>query len=113
MLGGGMLVSMLQSRPEVAAVMAYLASPDAVRPFVEVGGYYSPHSEVPVEWYPDYINQKIAAILAETTDFRFDASDMMPGEVGGPAFWEGMVAMLEGENIYDVLARIDSQWPQE
>jgi alpha-glucoside transport system substrate-binding protein len=44
---------------------------------------------------------------------RFDASDLMPGEVGAGSFWTGMVQyMQEGpESLSSVLEEIESSWP--
>jgi alpha-glucoside transport system substrate-binding protein len=44
---------------------------------------------------------------------RFDASDLMPGEVGAGSFWTGMVRyMQEGEgSVQGVLDEIEASWP--
>ena len=45
---------------------------------------------------------------------RFDASDLMPAEVGTGTFWTGMVDWVSGEKDIDtVLQEIDSSWPTE
>ena len=69
---------------------------------------------------PDcYANQILADSAAVLTDAiandtgRFDASDLMPGEVGAGSFWTGMVQyMQEGpESLSSVLEEIESSWP--
>jgi alpha-glucoside transport system substrate-binding protein len=69
---------------------------------------------------PDcYANQILADSAAILTDAiandtgRFDASDLMPGEVGAGSFWTGMVQyMQEGpESLSSVLEEIESSWP--
>jgi alpha-glucoside transport system substrate-binding protein len=69
---------------------------------------------------PDcYANQILADSAAVLTDAiandtgRFDASDLMPGEVGAGSFWTGMVEyMQEGpDSLQGILEEIDSSWP--
>ena len=49
----------------------------------------------------------------QITSFRFDASDLMPGEVGAGSFWKGMTDWVSGAADLDtVLAEIDASWPQ-
>jgi alpha-glucoside transport system substrate-binding protein len=69
---------------------------------------------------PDcYANEILADSAVILTDAiandtgRFDASDLMPGEVGAGSFWTGMVQyMQEGpESLSTVLDDIESSWP--
>jgi alpha-glucoside transport system substrate-binding protein len=71
---------------------------------------------------PDcYANQILADSAAVLTDAianntgRFDASDLMPGEVGAGSFWTGMVQyMQEGpDSLSTVLDEIEASWPTE
>jgi alpha-glucoside transport system substrate-binding protein len=44
---------------------------------------------------------------------RFDASDLMPGEVGAGSFWKGMVDYVNGSVDLDAaLQEIDASWPR-
>jgi alpha-glucoside transport system substrate-binding protein len=69
---------------------------------------------------PDcYANQILADSAVVLTDAiandtgRFDASDLMPGEVGAGSFWTGMVEyMQEGpDSLQGILEEIESSWP--
>ncbi|HEU4356318.1 MAG TPA: ABC transporter substrate-binding protein [Actinomycetota bacterium] len=69
---------------------------------------------------PDcYANQILADASVVLTDAlaggtgRFDASDMMPAEVGSGSFWTGMVRyMQEGpDSLQSVLDEIEASWP--
>ncbi len=69
---------------------------------------------------PDcYANQILAASSEVLTGAlsagtgRFDASDMMPAEVGSGSFWTGMVRyMQEGpDSLTSVLDEIEASWP--
>ena len=58
------------------------------------------------------LERGIAALVHEATSFRFDGSDLMPGEVGAGSFWKGMTDWVSGAADLDtVLAEIDASWP--
>ncbi|NND01247.1 MAG: extracellular solute-binding protein [Acidimicrobiia bacterium] len=88
---------------------------------VDVPGWILPHVNFDTSRYGDsmteaWANQVSAAIAAD--QFRFDASDLMPPEVGsmnGPnpgAFWSGIVDLVNGDRtVPQVLQDIDNQWP--
>src|SRR5690606_6162157 len=110
-LGAGDVFSMFNDRPEVRAVMEYLATPDAARGWIEAGGFISPNNAVPAEWYGNYVDQAQADILQNATTLRFDASDLMPAEVGTGTFWSGMVEWVSGEDMETVFQQIEDSWP--
>jgi len=56
------------------------------------------------------IATSITGALAANT-FVFDASDLMPSEVGAGSFWEGMVDWVEGKSAQDVADEIEASWP--
>jgi alpha-glucoside transport system substrate-binding protein len=112
-LGGGDVFSAFNDRPETAALMAYLASPEGAEVWVKNGGFISPNKGVPTDWYSNYVDQAQAEILQNATTLRFDASDLMPAEVGTGTFWTGMVDWVGGEDIDTVLANIEASWPTE
>ncbi|MGZ8571405.1 MAG: ABC transporter substrate-binding protein [Actinomycetota bacterium] len=69
---------------------------------------------------PDcYANQILADSAAVLVDAianntgRFDASDLMPGEVGAGSFWTGMVQYLQDgpDSLQGVLDEIEASWP--
>ncbi len=71
---------------------------------------------------PDcYANEILADSAVVLTDAiandtgRFDASDLMPGEVGAGSFWTGMVQYMQDgpESLSSVLDEIESSWPAE
>jgi alpha-glucoside transport system substrate-binding protein len=74
----------------------------------------SPHVETSGDCYTD----EVLATSAETIvtavregGARFDASDLMPPEVGSGSFWTGMNEWMTGADLDDVLARIEASWP--
>lgn len=112
-LGAGDQFVMFEDRPEVRAVMEYLATAEAAKGWIDAGGFVSPNRSVPLDWYTTYPNDELAAILNGADTFRFDASDTMPAEVGAGTFWSGMVEWVSanGEGTEDILGRIDASWP--
>ena len=114
-LGSGDMMLMFSDRPEVRAVMEYLATADAAAGWVEAGGFISPNAAVPTASYSDYASGQQAEILATATVLRFDASDSMPAEVGQGTFWTGMVDWVaaDGTNTAEVFADIEASWPAE
>jgi alpha-glucoside transport system substrate-binding protein len=112
-LGGGDQWMMFDDRPEVRALIEYLATPEGAQPWIERGGFVSPNSSVPLDWYATYPNDELAAILAEADTFRFDASDAMPTEVGGGSFWQAMIDWVaaDGEGTEDLFQTVEDSWP--
>jgi alpha-glucoside transport system substrate-binding protein len=45
--------------------------------------------------------------------WRYDASDLMPAEIGSGAFWTGMVDYIDSgpPSVDRVLADIEAAWP--
>ncbi len=112
-LGGGDQFVMFNDRPEVRAVLEFLATADGAKGWIEAGGFLSPNQSVPLDWYTQYPQTDLAAILSEATTFRFDASDTMPAEVGAGTFWAGMIDWVaaDGEGTEEILSDIEASWP--
>ncbi len=112
-LGAGDLFSAFNDDPATKAVMKFLSQGVSTKEWVEAGGFVSPHNDQDMSWYPSDIERGYAQILQEADTFRFDASDLMPGQVGAGSFWKGMVDYVSGEDLDDVLEAIDRSWPEE
>ncbi|MFP4210506.1 MAG: ABC transporter substrate-binding protein [Alkalispirochaeta sp.] len=112
-LGAGDLLGAMQDRPEVRAVMRYLATGLSTREWLEAGGFVSPHKDTPLDWYPTATDRGIAEILRDATTFRFDASDLMPGAVGAGTFWTEITEYVNEEDadLDRLLDNIDESWP--
>lgn len=112
-LGAGDQWMMFDDRPEVRALIEFLATPEAARPWIERGGFVSPNSSVPLDWYGSFPNDELAAIMANADTFRFDASDTMPAEVGGGSFWQAMIDWVaaNGEGTEGVFQTVEDSWP--
>ncbi len=110
-LVAGDIMSAMRDRPEVRAVMRYLATGESTRGWLEQGGFVAPHADVPLDWYPAE-DRPYAEIVQDADVVRFDASDLMPGAVGTGSFWTGMVDFVSGDSLDDVLPAIDASWPR-
>ena len=106
----GDIVAAFHDRPEVREFLKYLTTADSVRHLVENGNAISPHKDAQPDWYPSEM-RGIAEILMNADTVRFDASDLMPGNVGAGAFWQGMVDYVDGEDLATILATIDNAFP--
>ncbi len=115
-LGGGEFVAAFNDRPEVQAFQTYLSSPDwANQKAVATpsGGWVSANTGLDPENLATEFDQLSYEILADPEAvIRFDASDLMPGEVGAGTFWTGMVNWFTGASTQEVVDQIESSWPQ-
>jgi alpha-glucoside transport system substrate-binding protein len=99
-------------RPEVRALIEWLATADAAAGWIEKGGFLSTLTTVPADWYV-YPNDELSVLVNNATTLGFDASDLMPASVGAGTFWSGMVDWVaaDGENTEEVFQKIEDSWP--
>jgi len=110
--GGDLAASFNADDEETTQVMEMLASEDFGESWAGDGGWLSPHTTFDPSLYPDETTRKIGEIAAEADVFRFDASDLMPTEVGGGTFWTGMVEWTSGDKTTaEVTEEIEQSWP--
>ena len=112
-LGAGNLLSVTNDREIVKTFMQFMTTPEAYESWVKQGNFITVHQGVPFDWYPDAIIREQAEILLEADTFRFDGSDLMPGEVGTGSFWSGMLNWVGGQDLETVLKNIDATWPTD
>ena len=112
-LGAGDVYAAFNDRPEVRAVMQYFSTAESLRVWIEQGGAIVPHKDADFEWYVDPVTRGVAETIANATTFRFDGSDMMPGEVGAGTFWKYMTDYVSGSiTRQEALEQIDASWPE-
>ncbi len=113
-LGAGDVYAAFNDRPEVRAVMQYFSTGDSLKVWVEQGGAILPHKDANLNWYVDPVTRGVAETIANATTFRFDGSDLMPGEVGAGTFWKYMTDYVSGTiTRQEALQQIDASWPQD
>ncbi|HSB86345.1 MAG TPA: protein kinase [Ilumatobacteraceae bacterium] len=121
-VGGHAIAVAITDRPEVRQVIAALASPD----FGAASAQLDWPSILPANARFDVSamsNPEVARIVSgvqaaiRSDEFRFDASDAMPPEIGEGAFWNGMLRLFrEGsaENVdqlsLDIAREIEAAW---
>lgn len=82
-VGGGDVAVALTDNEAAQELLAYLATPEAVEPWVEAGGFTSPNQNVDTGLYPDELTRKSAEAITSAETFRFDMSDLQPSAFGG------------------------------
>ena len=109
----GDIMAAFTDRPEVLAVMQYFTYGDSVKGWLAAGGALSPHNDASLDWYGNDVERGVAQLVQESTSFRFDGSDLMPGEVGAGSFWKGMTNYIAGTvELPTALEEIDAAWPR-
>jgi len=112
-LGGGDQFVAFTDKPGVKDFLKFLTTWEACAPWAHIGGALFPHKNQNFDDYGNSVEREIAKILVNASVFRFDASDLMPTEVGSGSFWTGMVNYVSGsENAEDCLKVIEESWPQ-
>lgn len=114
-LGAGDALMVFSDRPEVRALAQYLATPAGIEAWIAAGSAISANQATPADWYAGNYKLEVASgIVANATSFGFDASDLMPPEVGAGSFWNEMVNWISagGTNTDAVVTAIDASWPR-
>ena len=111
-LGAGTTWGITNDSPAAHALIDYLKTPIANEIWMAQGGFLTPHKGVNTELYSSDTNKALGDVLLNATTFRFDASDLMPGEIGAGAFWTGMVDYTTGASAEDVASGIQARWQE-
>ncbi|AXI44757.1 alpha-glucoside ABC transporter substrate-binding protein [Sulfitobacter sp. SK012] len=109
-LGAGTLFGITKPSDATTAFIEFLKTPIAHELWMAQGGFLTAHAGVNPATYADDSLRGQGDILRNATTFRFDASDLMPGEIGAGAFWTGMVDYSTGADAAEVAKGIQSRW---
>ena len=117
-LGGGDMWAAFNDREATKVVAEYLLRADFHAPAAQMpnNARMSAHTGFDQSLYSNdlyrVMGETISAALSANS-FRFDASDLMPPEVGGGSFWKEMMNLaVNGPGYIDeALANIDNSWP--
>jgi alpha-glucoside transport system substrate-binding protein len=85
----------------VDELMAYLVSPDGGREWARRGGYLSARTSVDLDTYYTDTDRQLAEVLLDGRELRFDASDLMPPEIGSGLLWSEITAWVAGTSSLD------------
>ncbi len=112
-LGGGDLAALFSGEDEGSQqIMQYMASADFGQDWAQANGFISPRTDFDTANYPNELTVQMANVAYESTEFVFDGSDQMPGEVGSGSFWREMTAWISGsEGPQSALDAIEESWP--
>ena len=117
-LGAGDMFGVFNDREATIEVVNYMLSSD----FFEAAAQRPDNSRIygHVDFDTSLYSKDITRVLADTITgalaenaFRFDASDLMPPEVGAGSFWKEMMNLaVEGPGYIDTaLDNIEKSWP--
>jgi alpha-glucoside transport system substrate-binding protein len=109
-LGAGTLFAITSDSEPARVFIEFLKTPIAHEIWMAQSGFLTPHLGVNVETYANETLLKQGEILLNATTFRFDGSDLMPGQIGAGAFWTGMVNFVSGQSAEEVTAAIQTAW---
>ena len=109
-LGAGTLFAVTEETEAAMGFIDFLQTPIAHELWMAQSGFLTPYTEANTEVFPSDTQRALNDILTSASTFRFDASDLMPGEIGAGAFWTGMVDYTTGASVEDVTQAIQDRW---
>lgn len=128
-MGGGDTLIVFDGAPESVAAIKDWITPDWQCTLASASGGgvapYGGHNVAGVERLPGHKDvdpacyeteasqtfaEAITTALGENT-FVFDASDLMPPEVGQRTFWDGVIDWTRGADTQSVVDAIEASWP--
>ena len=113
-LGAGTHAVAFTDRPETLAVLEYIGTAEYAdtRIRADKGGFLSPNRDHDTSLYSSDFDRTLAEILVSASPFRFDASDLMPGEVGAGEFWRSGTDYVSGAKTAQEFAEdVQDAWP--
>lgn len=114
MLIGGEFVAAFNDNEAIEATRQFLASELYHNTRLQTGPWSTAHQGVDPSNATTPINELATEVLTNPeVTVRFDASDIMPGEVGASSFWTGVVEWVDGsKDAQQIADDIESSWPQ-
>ena len=109
-LGAGTLFAITNPSDATTAMIEFLKLPVAHEAWMTQGGFLTAHGGVNLEAYANDSLRAQGQILQNATTFRFDASDLMPAEIGAGEFWTSMVDFTSGTSAADAAAKVQERW---
>ncbi|MCW2741176.1 MAG: extracellular solute-binding protein family 1 [Blastococcus sp.] len=114
-LGGGEFTTAFNDKPATQAFQTYLSSPEwaNIKADVSGPGWVSANTGLDPKKLASPIDQLAAELFQDPNAvFRFDGSDLMPGEVGAGAEWTELTNWIANDKPTEqVLADIEKAWP--
>lgn len=111
-LAAGEFAAAFTDRPEVHALLRYLATPEAGAAWAAAGGFVSPHASFDSAIYGDDLDRRMAEIMKDADVIRLDGSDAMVPSVGTGTFWTGIVSYVRSGDARRVASEIQAGYPE-
>ena len=123
-LGAGTLAAAFNADPNVHALLGYMSSAEYAEARQQaqqalkggspaLSGFLSAAQGQDQSVY-EPLEQSILNALASAGIVRFDASDLMPADVGAGTFWTEGTSLVNGDiTVAEAAAAIDASWPGE
>jgi alpha-glucoside transport system substrate-binding protein len=109
---GGDVAVLMSHSPAAAALIRFLASPQAATIWATEGGFISPNLSVDPAAYPDDITRSMALNLIDAGDsLRFDLSDLQPAQFGatpGRGLFKELQLFLIHRDVDSTTARLEA-----
>jgi len=119
-LFAGELAVVFSNRPEIVDFLEGFMGEEVQCAMggVEASSRISPNVNVGPDCYANEILADASVVLTDALEAgtgRFDASDLMPTEVGAGSFWSEMMAYVQGgpDSLQTALDDIEASWPTE
>jgi alpha-glucoside transport system substrate-binding protein len=109
-LGAGTVWGITEDNDAARGMIEFLKTPIAHEIWMAQSGFLTPHEGVNTELYANDTLKGMGEILLEATSFRFDASDLMPSEIGTSAFWTSMVEYMRTGDAQAEAAQVQEAW---
>lgn len=109
-LGAGTAVAITEDSPAARAFIEFLKTPIAHELWMAQEGFLTPHLGANLDVFTNDSMRAMNEILLNATTFRFDGSDLMPGEIGAGAFWTGMIDFTTEGDAKAVTDAIQERW---
>ncbi len=109
-LGSGGIATITNTNDVTLGFIDFLKTPIAHELMMTQGQFLTPHLSANLDLYTSDLQRNLGEILTTATSFRFDGSDLMPGEIGTAAFWTGMVDYTTGADAQSVADTIEERW---
>ena len=109
-LGSGGIVAMTRESDAARGFIEFLETPFAHEIMMSQGQFLTPHLEANLDLYTSDTQRALGELLTSATSFRFDGSDLMPGEIGTSAFWSAMVDYTTGTSAEEAAKSVEARW---
>ncbi|MPZ72059.1 MAG: extracellular solute-binding protein [Nitriliruptorales bacterium] len=113
LMGAGDIASLATDNEAAVEFLKHLTTAESFeKSRAQEGGTLFAYTDFTADQYPNEVDKRQAEVLEEADSFRFDGSDLMPGEVGTGSFWTEMVSYINNEkDLQQAMEAIDSSWP--